>query len=118
MKTTRRTFLASSAVISFSSSLPAFLQQAGTLANEAGEERVLVVIQLSGGNDGLNTVVPFKQPEYRGMRPTLAMGSDQVLRINDELGLHPSLAGFHQLLENGQLAIVQGTIRPVLSMAT
>jgi uncharacterized protein (DUF1501 family) len=112
MKTTRRTFLASSAVISFSSSLPAFLQQAGTLANEAGEERVLVVIQLSGGNDGLNTVVPFKQPEYRGMRPTLAMGSDQVLRINDELGLHPSLAGFHGLLEDGRLAIVQGTGYP------
>jgi uncharacterized protein (DUF1501 family) len=116
MKTTRRTFLASSlattAVVSFSSSVPAFLQQASTLANETGEQRVLVVIQLSGGNDGLNTVVPFKQPEYRGMRPTLALGPDQVLRINDELGLHPSLAGFHGLLEDGQLAIVQGTGYP------
>ena len=112
MKTTRRAFLASSAAISFSSSIPAFLQHASTLAAEAGEERVLVVIQLSGGNDGLNTVVPFTHPEYRGMRPKLALGSDQVLRINDELGLHPSMSGFHGLLEDGLLAIVQGTGYP------
>ena len=112
MKTTRRTFLASSAAISFSASIPAFLQHASTLAAEAGEERVLVVIQLSGGNDGLNTVVPFTHPEYRGMRPKLALGSDQVLRINDELGLHPSMSGFHGLLEDGLLAIVQGTGYP------
>ena len=73
---------------------------------------MLVVIQLSGGNDGLNTVVPFTHPEYRGMRPKLALGPDQVLRINDELGLHPSMAGFHGLLEDGLLAIVQGTGYP------
>jgi uncharacterized protein (DUF1501 family) len=116
MKTTRRTFLASSAaatsVFSFSSSVPCFLHQAGLLAEETGQQRALVVIQLSGGNDGLNTVIPYKQTEYRGLRPTLALGPDQVRRIDDELGLHPSLPGFHQLLENGQLAIVQGTGYP------
>jgi uncharacterized protein (DUF1501 family) len=116
MKTTRRTFLASSAVgtsvFSFSSFVPCFLHQAGVLAKEADQQRTLVVIQLSGGNDGLNTVIPYKHTEYRGLRPTLAIGADQVRRIDDELGLHPSLPGFHQLLENGQLAIVQGTGYP------
>ena len=115
MKTTRRRFLAGSvaatSVFSFCSTIPSFLRQA--VAGEgAGGERILVVVQLSGGNDGLNTVVPFKHPTYRGVRPTLAIGQDQVLRINDELGLHPSLTGFQDLLENDRLAIVQGVGYP------
>ena len=115
MKTTRRRFLAGSvaatSVFSFCSTIPSFLRQA--VAGEgAGGERILVVVQLSGGNDGLNTVVPFKHPTYRSVRPTLAIGQDQVLRINDELGLHPSLTGFQDLLENDRLAIVQGVGYP------
>ena len=98
MKTTRRTFLASSlattAVVSFSSSVPAFLQQASTLANETGEQRVLVVIQLSGGNDGLNTVVPYGADTYYRARPQLAIqapgsGNGSALQFDAKAGVGP-----------------------------
>ncbi|HIA18628.1 MAG TPA: DUF1501 domain-containing protein, partial [Planctomycetaceae bacterium] len=71
-----------------------------------------VVIQLSGGNDGLNTVVPFSQERYYAARPTLAIPKSQVLKINDQLGLHPSLDGFEKLLQAESLAIIQGVGYP------
>jgi uncharacterized protein (DUF1501 family) len=73
---------------------------------------VLVVVQLSGGNDGLNTVIPFAHDAYRKARPSLAVGKDQVKKIDDELGFHPSLDGFSKLLEGGRLGIIQGVGYP------
>ncbi len=79
------------------------------LANEAaGSERILVVIQLSGGNDGLNTVVPYRDELYRKARPVLGIATADLHRLNDDLGLHPSLGGAAKLLEQGRFAIVQG----------
>lgn len=75
-------------------------------------DRVLVVIQLSGGNDGLNTVVPFAMDEYFRARPQLAIPRTKLLRLNDQLGLHPALEGMHALFEQGHLAIVQGVGYP------
>src|SRR5207244_11746587 len=72
----------------------------------------LVVVQLTGGNDGLNTVVPFKDPEYRKLRTTLALPEGQLKKVNDEIGLHPSLDGLAGLLEDGALGIVQGVGYP------
>jgi uncharacterized protein (DUF1501 family) len=74
--------------------------------------RVLVVIQLDGGNDGLNTVVPFKDDDYRKARPKLQIAEKAVLKIDDRVGFHPALAGFAKLLESRQLAVVQSVGYP------
>ncbi|MCG8605002.1 DUF1501 domain-containing protein [bacterium] len=76
------------------------------------DDKVLVVVQLGGGNDGLNSVIPFTQDGYFKQRPSLAVPADKVIRLNDDLSLHPALAGFKHLYDNGQLAIVQGVGYP------
>ncbi len=73
---------------------------------------ILVLLQMAGGNDGLNTVVPFANDDYRRARPRLALSPDKVLKLNDELGLHPSLTGLKALYDAGRLAIVQGVGYP------
>jgi uncharacterized protein (DUF1501 family) len=70
--------------------------------------RVLVVIQLTGGNDGLNTVVPFEDDAYARSRPTLRLKASEVRKLNAQLGLHPRMAGFERLFKEGQLGIWQG----------
>ena len=74
----------------------------------AGYERLLVLVELKGGNDGLNTVIPYTSPDYYRLRPEIAIARDQVLRLNDNTGLHPALAPLMPLWQNKQLAIVQG----------
>lgn len=73
---------------------------------------ILVVVQMSGGNDGLNTVIPYANGVYYDSRPSLAIGQDEVLRIDSALGLHPSLNGLKQLYDRGKLAIVNGVGYP------
>lgn len=108
---TRRHFLgssfAASAGLAIGCPIPGPWMQA--LARDiANSQRILVVIQLSGGNDGLNTVVPYTSEEYRKARPKLAIPTKDVLKIDDDFGLHPSLRGAANLLERGRLSIVQG----------
>jgi len=76
------------------------------------KDTVLVVCQLSGGNDGLNTVIPYARAEYRQLRPTLGIPEEQVLKLDDNLGLHPGLSGFAELFKQGKVAIVQGVGYP------
>lgn len=105
------TVLGSSAVVSLSGAAPDVFCRAA-LADQAkadsgrADGRVLVVVQLSGGNDGLNTVVPFGNDVYRENRKTLRIARGDVLAIDKDYGLHPDLDGFSKLLENGQLGIV------------
>ena len=73
---------------------------------------ILVVLQLAGGNDGLNTVVPYANDHYRRARPRLGLAKDDVLRINDEIGFHPGLGGLKALFDEGRLAVVQGVGYP------
>ena len=75
-------------------------------------DNILVVIQLSGGNDGLNTVVPFHQQRYYDARPTLAIPKSQVLKINDQLGFHPAMTEVAELMEAGSLSVIQGVGYP------
>ncbi|MGH7143658.1 MAG: DUF1501 domain-containing protein [Planctomycetota bacterium] len=75
-------------------------------------EKILVILQLAGGNDGLNTVVPYNHDVYKKVRPNLALPADQVLKINDQFGLHPSAAGLKSLYDDGLLAIVHGVGYP------
>lgn len=73
---------------------------------------ILVVLQMAGGNDGLNTVVPFANDHYHRARPRLGLSAEKVLKLNDELGLHPNLAGFKELYDAGHLGIIQGAGYP------
>lgn len=110
--TSRRQFiqrtLGGSAAISLSGAMPTFLLGASRETSRRKGENILVVVQLSGGNDGLNTVVPYGDDEYYKNRFTLAIGKNTVHKVDDHVGLHPSLGGFSKLLEDGQLSIVQG----------
>jgi uncharacterized protein (DUF1501 family) len=78
----------------------------------AANDHVLVVIELSGGNDGLNTLVPFEDPLYYKNRPTLALPKAELIKLSDTAGLHPQLAGLGELFRQGQLAVVQGVGYP------
>jgi uncharacterized protein (DUF1501 family) len=71
-----------------------------------------VVVQLDGGNDGLNTVVPFRDDEYHKQRPRLGLSTKELLKVDDHVGLHPALDPFAKLLEQDRLAIVQSVGYP------
>ena len=79
----------------------------GTSA-ESRPERILVVVELSGGNDGLNTVVPFGDDEYYRVRPNLGVRPADVIPIADGYGLHTSMTGFERLYKEGMLGVVHG----------
>ncbi len=112
MRIDRRTLLKGMAgagsALAIGGTLPGFLARAAASAGRHAGDRILVVVQLSGGNDGLNTVVPHKHEAYRAARPTLRIDSADVLAIDDELGLHPACRSLADALEAGRLGIVQG----------
>src|SRR5438552_12343132 len=113
---TRRDFLKTSSMIALGSTVPSFLSKTAAQAPVAGRpgarDTILVVVQLTGGNDGLNTVIPFTDPEYARLRPTLRQSREQIRRINDQIGLHPSMNGLADLLQDQSLCIVQGVGYP------
>ena len=74
----------------------------------ANGNRALVVIQLSGGNDGLNTVVPYNSELYYDQRPSVRISPDEVLRLDDDLGLNPAMGPIKELWDEGKVAIVNG----------
>jgi uncharacterized protein (DUF1501 family) len=76
------------------------------------KDPVLVVLQLSGGNDALNTVVPYGDPLYQDNRPSVRVPEDQVLKINDKIGLNPNMAPIKKLYDDGKVAIIQGVGYP------
>ena len=108
--------LGTSSLLACGAGVPLFLARtARAVAAVPGTKskgRVLVVVQLDGGNDGLNTVVPFQDDDYRKARPRLRIDEKAVRKIDDRVGFHPSLAGFAQLLESRQLAVVQSVGYP------
>ncbi len=112
MRPTRRDFLRNSALLALSPTVPGFLARTARAAATEPDARGLVVLQLTGGNDGLNTVVPFADDGYARYRPKLRLPTDQLFKIDDSTGLHPSLEDFHRLLETGRLAVVQGVGYP------
>ena len=79
---------------------------------ESMENRTLVVVQLSGGNDGLNTLVPYTQQAYYNARPNLALDKSDVLQLNSNVALHPSMAALQSLYNDNHVAIVQGAGYP------
>lgn len=114
---TRRKFLKYSALASTSLLIPNFLK--GLQASEvtrtfasAGGGKKLVIVQLSGGNDGLNTVIPFKNDLYYSMRKNLAIGEKDVFKMTDDLGLNPGMEKFKALFDNGNLSIINSVGYP------
>src|ERR1700736_371706 len=88
------------------------LAQAPLPGLPGGTDRVLVVINFQGGNDGLNTVVPFGMPDYYRYRPSLGVPQNDVLRIDETFGLNPVLAPFKKMYDGGNVAIVHGVGYP------
>jgi uncharacterized protein (DUF1501 family) len=76
------------------------------------QTRTLVVVQLSGGNDGLNAVVPYGNGLYYQLRPQIGIAADQVLHLDDQIGLHPNLKSFKALFDQHELAVIQGVGYP------
>jgi len=110
--TTRRQFLQQSALISLAPLVPAFLSRSALAAEAKQDDRVLVVIQLDGGNDGLNTVIPYADENYARFRRELRIKTDEVLKLNDSVGLHPAMKSAFDLYQDGRLAVVQGVGYP------
>ncbi len=112
----RRQFLTrtlqGSSLLAIGSVVPEFLANTARAA-EKDKDTILVVIEMTGGNDGLNTVIPYGDDLYHKYRPTLGYKKDQVMRLNDHLGLNPGMrGGFQQMWNQGQLAVVQGVGYP------
>jgi uncharacterized protein (DUF1501 family) len=112
----RRDFLQTSArassLVALAPTIPVFLAQTARAAAPARDGRILVVIQLDGGNDGINTVVPFADEGYSRYRKILRLPKDRLHKITKEVGLHPAMGAAAELLESGRLAIVQGVGYP------
>jgi uncharacterized protein (DUF1501 family) len=109
---TRRDFLRSASLLALAPTVPGFLARAARAAAPERDRRVLVVVQMDGGNDGLNTVVPFADDNYATLRPNLKVAANRLHKVNDQVGLHPSLGEFAKLLQAGQLAVVPGVGYP------
>src|SRR5205823_14553332 len=93
--------------------IPTFLSRsARAAAGTKPNDHVLVVVQLLGGNDGLNTGVPFGLDGYARGRRALRLPAGQVHKITKEIGLHPAMGGMAKLVEDGRLAVVQGVGYP------
>src|SRR5215469_10620675 len=86
--------------------------QEGATWAQAAQARTLIVVQMAGGNDGLNTIVPYADGTYYSARPTLAIKQTDVLTLNDRLGMHPALKALHPYWQQGRLAIVEGVGYP------
>lgn len=76
------------------------------------DSTILVVLQMAGGNDGINTVVPYANDYYHNARPKIGLKATDVLKISDQIGLHPAMKGFKELYDAGQLSIIQGVGYP------
>ncbi len=108
----RREFLQIGSLATASFMVPKFLKALETGSMVPAGNKVMVIIQLSGGNDGLNTVIPIRNDIYYRERPRLGIAKDTALRLTDETGLHPALTGFKDLFDDGSLGILNNVGYP------
>lgn len=108
----RKEFIQVGSLATASMLLPKFLKAFEGPAFVPPGNKVVVVLQLSGGNDGLNTVIPFRNDLYYKARPRLGIVKDKALGITDEVGLHPALTAFKELHDDGSLAILNNVGYP------
>lgn len=108
----RRKFIKQSSLASSLFFVPSFVKAFEDVASSSLGYKRLVIIQLSGGNDGLNTVIPFKNDIYYKERPTLAITKNEVIKLNDDVGLNSSLGPLKRLYDNGYLSIINNVGYP------
>ena len=99
----RRELLQALSAMSLSTALPL-----SAIAKPADDKRILVVVELTGANDGFNTLVPFGDDNYYKLRPNLGIRANRLRKIDDMHGFNPGMAGFERLYKNGQMAVVHG----------
>ena len=87
---------------------PGAFAQSPTTTATSPYKRLLILVELKGANDGLNTFVPYADPAYYALRPTIGIKRDQVLQLNDKFGLHPALDLLMPMWSKGELATVTG----------
>lgn len=107
----RREFLKRSSLIAAAPFVPGFIANTAHAA-EVGKDNILVVLEMTGGNDGLNTVIPFKNDDYYKNRPTLGIREANGIKLTDELILNPGLRSLQQLIQKGEVSVVQGVGYP------
>ncbi len=114
MKFSRRQFLHTSAICSFGSLAPSFLQKTAFTAasKKVKTDRVLVVLQLSGGNDGLNTIVPYADDEYGRNRSTLRLQAPEVHKIDSYCGFHYEMKAMWEQFQDGHVSVIQSVGYP------
>lgn len=104
--------LSTASLVGLAPTVPGFLARTARGAGPARDGRVLVVVQLDGGNDGINKVVPFRDEGYAKHRNVLRLPRERLIRVNDDVALHPAMTSAGKLLESGRLAIVPGVGYP------
>ncbi len=109
---TRRSFLQSSSLVALSATVPLFVSRSVRAAAPDRDARVLVVVEMDGGNDALNTVVPHADAEYARLRPKLKLDPKRLVKVTDAVGLHPALRPLDKLLSDGRLAVLPGVGYP------
>lgn len=108
----RREFIQLGSLATASAFVPEFLKSFERPMAVPPGNKVLVILQLSGGNDGLNTVIPYRNDIYYKERPRLGIEKSKVLSLTDEVGLHPALTGFKELYDDGSLGIMNSVGYP------
>jgi uncharacterized protein (DUF1501 family) len=107
----RRDFITSAVAGSVLAWLPQYSRA------EANYQKLLILVELKGGNDGLNTVIPYADPQYAALRPRIAVARDQVLQLDENSALHPALSPLMPLWKSGAIAIVQGVGYPSANLS-
>src|SRR5215467_14147412 len=106
MLSRRKFILHSSSLVSLSPLVPTMLLRAAQAATPQADAKVLVVIQLDGGNDGLNTVVPYADDAYAKARVKLRLETRELHKLDEHVALHPRMKSAKALFDDGRLAIV------------
>jgi uncharacterized protein (DUF1501 family) len=104
--------LAGSSLLAVGSVVPQFIARTALAAEAGAKETILVIIEMTGGNDGLNMVIPYADDLYHKNRPTLRQTKQQVVRVDDHIGLNSGMRGLEPMLKNGHVAILQGVGYP------
>jgi uncharacterized protein (DUF1501 family) len=108
----RRSFIKGSGLATASLLMPRFLHALDEEEKVPPGNKVLVVLQLSGGNDGLNTIIPYRNDIYYKARPVIGIAKDKAIRLTDDAGLHPSLDYLGQLFQEGELSVLNNVGYP------
>jgi uncharacterized protein (DUF1501 family) len=115
MSISRRRFIQGLGAVSFFLSAPhtlALAAQAAEFRPRGAGSKVLVLVQMGGGNDGLNTVVPYSMGQYYSFRPVISIAQDKILKLDDHVGFNPNMDALHGLFTQGKVAVVQAVGYP------